>query len=66
MDHFPLLVAVLGLVSTTVVSQSPDDFGNPPPLPAKGTGLYDIYEYYEYTYYINLCIYIFIYLYTWL
>ena len=37
MNQFWLLVAVSGLVATTVISQNPQhDFANPPPLPAKG------------------------------
>ena len=36
MDHFWLLVAVSGLVATTVIGQSESDFGNAPPLPATG------------------------------
>ena len=37
MYHFWLMLAVLGHIATTVISQSQHDFGNPPPLPAKGT-----------------------------
>ena len=33
---FCLMAAVSGLVMTTVMSQSENNFGSPPPLPSKG------------------------------
>ena len=37
MDHLWPLVAVAGLVTTTVVGQGQSDFGSPPPFPETGT-----------------------------
>ena len=40
MSPFQLFVALSGLAVTVVLGQNELDFGDPPPLPAKGTFLF--------------------------